>query len=223
MLSAGFFIAVLALFNFISLPSAQAGAPSAALFAKRQYVPSEIIKTKEFYLITFTLVFGAAAFFILNPSFKTLAAERGIDASVATLIVMLTGVASSLGRLGVPLLSDKIGREQAALVSGLATAVCALLLVFAQGPLFMTAIAVIAFCYGGGSGIFPVLIADYFGIKNVGSNFGAVMIGFAISALTFPIIFTTITDVTIKFITLGSISAIGVLLLVLLMKFGKKE
>jgi len=224
-LAAAFFVVVMALFNFIRLPdeSAPAGAPAAALLAKKQYTVTEAIKTKEFYFITLSLMFATAAFFILNPSFKTFAAERGFDDSIGTVIVMMTGIASALGRLGAPLLSDKIGRVKAALTIIMATAICALLLCFAQGILFMAAIAVIAFCYGGYSGIYPVLTADYFGIKNVGSNYGAVMVGFAVSALTFPIIIASINDVRIKFYVLASLAAAGVILMVLLMKSKKKE
>jgi OFA family oxalate/formate antiporter-like MFS transporter len=224
-LAAAFFVVVMALFNFIRLPdeSAPAGAPAAALLAKKQYTVTEAIKTKEFYFITLSLMFATAAFFILNPSFKTFAAERGFDDSIGTVIVMMTGIASALGRLGAPLLSDKIGRVKAALTIIMATAICALLLCFAQGILFMAAIAVIAFCYGGYSGIYPVLTADYFGIKNVGSNYGAVMVGFAVSALTFPMIIASINDVRIKFYVLASLAAAGVILMVLLMKSKKKE
>jgi OFA family oxalate/formate antiporter-like MFS transporter len=224
-LAAGFFIVVLALFRFIKLPdeSASAGAPAAALLAKKQFTVTEAIKTKEFYFITFSLMLATAAFFILNPSFKTFAAERGLGESVGTVVVMLTGVANALGRLGTPLLSDKIGREKAAMTIILVTAIGALLLCFAQGFLFMAVIALIAFCYGGFSGIYPVLTADYFGIKNVGSNDGAVMVGFALSALTFPMIISRISDVTIKFIVLASLAAVGVILMVLLMNSKKKE
>ena len=224
-LAAGFFVVVVALFRFIRLPdeSAPAGAPSAALLAKRQYTVTEAIKTKEFYCITLSLMLATAVFFILNPSFKTFAAERGLGESIGTIIVMLTGVANALGRLGAPLLSDKMGREKAALTIILATAVCALLLCFAQGFLFMATIAVIAFCYGGYSGIYPVLTADYFGIKNVGSNYGAVMMGFALSALTFPMIIGMISNVTAKFIVLASLAAVGVVLMILLIATKKKE
>jgi len=160
---------------------------------------------------------ATAAFFILNPSFKSFAAERGLGESIGTIIVMMTGVANALGRLGAPLMSDKMGREKAAFTIILMTAVCALILCFAKGFLFMATVAVIAFCYGGYSGIYPVLTADYFGIKNVGSNYGAVMVGFAVSALTFPIIISMIDSVTIKFFVLASLAAVGVILMVLLM------
>ena len=227
-LAAAFCIVVLALFRFIKLPDEKpmgnpgaqgvrtAAPPAGAEPAKRQYTLSETIKTKEFYLLTLSLMLATAAFFILNPSFKALAIERGLGDSAGTLVVMLTGVANALGRLGTPLLSDKIGREKSAVVIILATAACALLLSFAGGIVFMATIAVIAFCYGGFSGIYPVLTADYFGLKNVGSNYGAVMMGFALSALTFPMLIGLINNIIIKFIVLGALAAVGAFLIFLL-------
>jgi len=223
-LSAAFCLVTLALFRFIRLPADDAapGAPSAALLTRKQYTMAETIRTKEFYFITLSLMLVTAAFFILNPSFKSLAVERGLDESAGTAVVMLTGVANALGRLGVPLLSDKIGREKAALTFIIATSACALLLSFAMGFTFMTAVAVIAFCYGGFSGIYPVLTADYFGIKNVGSNYGAVMAGFALSALTLPMLIGLIEAVTVKFIVLAAMAAASAVLVMLLLK-AKKE
>jgi OFA family oxalate/formate antiporter-like MFS transporter len=219
-LGVAFLVAVAGLHRFITMPdeTARAGGAAAAASAKKQYTMSEAVRTKEFYFLTFSLMFGTAAFFILNPSFKSLAAERGLGEAFGTIIVMLTGVANALGRLGTPMLSDKIGREKADLAILTATAICAFLLSFAGGFVFVAAVAVIAFCYGGYSGIYPVLTADYFGIKNVGSNYGAVMVGFALSALTFPMIVGQISDVTVKFITLGALSLVGAALVVLLMK-----
>ena len=222
-LSAAFFVVVLALFRFITLPDdAGAGAAASALLQKKQYTMSEVLRTKEFYFITLSLMFATAAFFILNPSFKTLAVERGLDPAAGTLLVMITGVANALGRLGTPLLSDKIGREKAALTIITITALGALSLCFVQGILFMVAVAVVAFCYGGYSGIYPVITADYFGIKNVGSNYGAVMVGFAISALAFPMVMGTIQTPTVRFIALAALAGIGGVLVVLLMHSKKK-
>ena len=223
-LAAAFFVVTVVLYRFIRLPdSTQAGAAGAALLDKKQYTTTEAIKTKEFYFITLSLMLATAAFFILNPSFKTFAAERGLGAGAGTVLVMMTGVANALGRLSVPLLSDKIGREKTALTIILVTALCSLFLCFVQGFVFMATVALIAFCYGGYSGIYPVLTADYFGIKNVGSNFGAVMMGFALSALIFPLIFAMIGDVTVKFIVLAALAVIGAIMIALLMKSGKKD
>jgi len=222
-LSVGFFVIVVALFRFIQMPdeSAAGTGTSSALPEMKQYTITEALKTKEFYFITLSLMLATAAYFILNPSFKTFAIERGLDPAIGTVIVMITGVANALGRLGIPLLSDKIGREKSALAIIVITALCSLSLVFVQGFLFMVVVAVIAFCYGGYSGVYPVITADYFGIKNVGSNYGAVMVGFAISALVFPMIISNIQDTTVKFIVLAALAAVGALLVILLIRSKK--
>ena len=218
LLSAAFFAAVLALFSYIRFPeSADKGAAPALPPARMQYTTARMLARKEFYFITLSLMFATATFFILNPSFKTLAAERGLDPEIGTAIVMMTGLANALGRLGIPLLSDAIGRESSALLIIVITALCAVGLIFAQGFAFMAMIALIAFCYGGSSGVYPVLTADYFGLKNIGSNYGAVMVGFAVSALVFPILVSAVEDSTLKFAALAVLAVLGALLIMLLM------
>ncbi|MDR3013512.1 MAG: MFS transporter [Chitinispirillales bacterium] len=225
-LAAIFFTVVLALFRFIRLPGAetQGGAAAAAadLFAKRQYTVGEALKTKQFYLITISMMFATTAFFVLNPIFVVLALERGLSGSMPTIAVMLTGVANASGRLCVPLLSDKIGGEKAVITIILATGVCALLLCFAQGFLFVASIVVVAFCFGGIPSTYPVITADYFGIKNVGSNYGAVMIGYALSALTFPMALALVGDTTARFVILAFLSLLGAALVVWLMRCKKR-
>ena len=222
-LAGAFFIATLALFKFIRLPdeSAPAAAPSPALLAKRQYVVSETIKTKEFYLIALSLAVATAPFFILNPSFISYADARGVP-EFGTIIVMMTGVANACGRLTIPLLSDKIGREKAVMAVLFLTSICAFVLCFAQGFLFIATVLITAFCFGGLPGLYSVISSDYFGIKNAGANYGAVMMGFALSALTFPMIIGLINNDTTKFITLSVMAAGGVVLIILLMTFKKK-
>jgi len=222
-LAIAFCTAVLALFRFIRLPDdSTASGAQAALLAKRQYTLSETVKTKEFYLIAFSMMLATSVFFVLNPSFISFAGERNMGA-YATIIVMMTGIANALGRLGAPMLADKIGCEKAAITIIGTTAACALTLCFAEGWLFMAAIAIAAFCYGGCPGLYPVLTADYFGIKNVGANYGAVMVGFALSALCFPILIGMIDDVIMKFITLGALAGLGAALVLVLMLGKKKE
>jgi len=222
-LSAAFFLVTILLFSFITMPENTGGQKkSAPVLDSKQYTTSEMIKTPAFFMIMFSMMFLTSSYFILNPSFKTLALDRGLDANIGTVLVMLTGVANALGRLGIPLLADKIGREKAVITIILATAVSTAALCVAQGPIFMIAVAIIAFCYGGSSGVYPLVTADYFGIKNIGSNYGAIMVGFACSALLFPMIIGLITNVTIKFIVLAALVTLGSVLIVLLMQQKKK-
>jgi OFA family oxalate/formate antiporter-like MFS transporter len=220
-LAGGFAAAVLLLFNFIKTPE-QVSNTAASVLKGRQYTTLEMIKTPRFYLIALSLMFGTSVFFIINPNLKDLAAERGLG-SFATVIVMFTGIANALGRLGAPLLSDKIGREMADVIILAVTALGAFGLCFTEGILLIVIIALVAFCYGGYSGLYPVLTSGNFGIKNIGSNYGAVMVGFMLSALLFPIVINKIEDQKLRFIILGVLAAIGAILIVILRLMNLKQ
>ena len=221
-LAAAFFLVTVLLFRFITMPENVSGQKKADTVPEsKQYTTGQMIKKPAFYMIMFSMMFLTSSYFILNPSFKILALDRGAG-TMATALVMLTGVANALGRLGVPLLAEKIGREKAIITIILATAVSTLTLCFATSFGFMAAVAVIAFCYGGSSGVYPLVTADYFGIKNIGSNYGAVMVGFACSALCFPMVISLITDMTVKFIVLAVLVTMGSVLMGLLLTQKKK-
>ncbi|MDR1020733.1 MAG: MFS transporter [Synergistaceae bacterium] len=211
-LAAAFLLVTLAFSPFIRLPEAAGGGRKADGQGKRQYTTGEMIKTGRFFLITCSLMLGTSAFFILNPSFVTLANERNIG-SMATLIVMITGIASAAGRLIFPLISEKTGREATAVMAIGLTALCSFALCFAQGLSFIVIVAICALCYGGYSGIYPLLTGDYFGLEYVGPNFAAVMCGFSVSALCFPMILTRLFAGTSLFVALGVLCLVGVGLL----------
>jgi OFA family oxalate/formate antiporter-like MFS transporter len=220
-LAGGFAAAVLLLFSFIKTPE-QVPNAAAPVLKGRQYTTLEMIKTPRFFLIALSLMFGTSVFFIINPDLKDLANNRGLE-SFATMIVMFTGIANALGRLGAPLMSDKIGREMADVIILAVTALGAFGLCFADGILLIVIIAAVAFCYGGYSGLYPVLTSENFGIKNVGSNYGAVMVGFMLSALLFPIVINKIASQQLRFSILGLLAAVGAVLIVILKLMNMKQ
>ena len=219
-LAAVFCVVTLILFRFIRFPADTAAVSSGQLTSQKQFTTSEMFKTKQFYFIALSMMLFTAAYFILNPSFKIFAEERDL-ASIGTAIVQMVGVASAAGRLLVPILADKIGREKATLSIILATAVSTALLSFAGGALFVICIVVIAFCYGGSSGVYPLVTSEYFGLKHVGSNYGMVMVSFMISAMLFPIVINNF-ETKIKFIVLAAMAVISGICVLLLMASKKK-
>ena len=228
-LAVAFAVVTLLLFSFIKMP-ADTGTQAAAtgISEQKQYTTSEMLKNKSFYFISLSMMFLTAAYFILNPTFKDLAKARGFTDTIATGILMMTGIASASGRLIVPLLGDKIGRERAILTILALTVLGTAALIFAKGALFVAAIAFISFCYGGSSGIYPVVTADHFGIKNIGSNYGTVMVGFMLSSLCFPMIIGKIgdpkeVDVPARFIALTILGLLGVLMVIFLSLSKKKK
>ena len=219
-LSALFATATLLTFLFIKSPE-QILKASAPVLKGKQFTTLEMLKTTRFYLIALSLMFGLSVFFVINPDLKDLAINRNA-ASFATILVMVMGLSNAFGRLCVPLISDKIGRENADIIILSATSLSAFCLCFIGGVWLIITIAIIAFCFGGFAGLYPVLTADNFGIKNIGSNYGAVMIGFMVSALLFPFLTKNIEEQTVKFIVLGIVAAIGMVLIILL-KMNRKN
>ncbi len=212
-----FIVATIACFSFISMPKEVANV-SAVASSEGDVSTKEMLKTSSFYFITLAMMFGISVYFILNPSFKSLSLDRGLSDGMATLMIMLTGVSNALGRLFFPLLSDKIGRSLTAMLEIGITAMGALLLIFATEYLLMVVIIAIAFCFGGISGTFPLITGKLFGLKNVGSNYGCVMVGFSVAALLFPIALAPIENQIVLFGLLGAIAFTGVLFLLPVLK-----
>ncbi len=165
---------------------AGAAAKQGAKPAQRHYTTGEMLGTTQFYKIFFGMMLILPAYFILNPQFKALGAERGLSDAFQNYLVMTTGIASAAGRLLFSWASDKIGRKNAIYCIIGVTLVGVLSLIVAQGFLVMVCVALIAFAFGGCASVFPALTADNFGTKNMGLNYGCVMVGFGVAALGAP-------------------------------------
>jgi len=169
----------------------QRGTPAST---RKQYTTGEMLKTKEFYFLAFSMFFLLPAYFILNPLFISLGVERGLSESMATFGVMLTGIASASGRLLISWFSDFVGRKAGIATISLITLIAALVMIFAQGVLFLVCIAAIAFSFGGSASVYAATTADLFGTKHMGLNYGCVMIAFGSSALIFQLLSTVLSN-----------------------------
>jgi OFA family oxalate/formate antiporter-like MFS transporter len=166
-------------------------APSAA--SQKQYKPKEMLRTRSFYLITFSLFFILSAYFVLNPQFKSLGIERGLSNDMAVMAIMITGIFSASGRIVITWMSDNIGRMSGLLLIFAFSLAGVVTVIFADGILYIACLALIAFGFGGAAGIYATITSDNFGTKYMGSNYGFVMLGFGASALIFPLLSTRIS------------------------------
>lgn len=189
-LAIGFFVIVISLVWLIKNPPKEytekfiQANPSYA--NQRQYSPMEVIKTKEYYLMLICFICLPSAYYILNPLLKSLGEMRGLPETAALVNVMITGIANAAGRLTFARMTDIIGAKKVMYMLYGIMFVASALLSFAQSYLFIVIIAFVAFAYGGCSAVTPVMAADFFGTKHVGSNFGLVMIAISISGLGIP-------------------------------------
>lgn len=208
----------------LALSNPEVKAQGAAASEQKQYKTSEMLKTKEFYLLTLSMFFLLPAYFILNPLFISLGVDRGLTENIAALGVMLTGIASASGRLLTSWFSDFAGRKAGIVMITVITFAAALAMIFAQGIMFLICILAIAFCFGGSASVFAATAADLFGTKHMGLNYGCVMIGFGASALIFPIVSKNLASTgvyTYSFIVAAS-ACLLTLILVSFLKIPKK-
>jgi OFA family oxalate/formate antiporter-like MFS transporter len=198
--------------------------PKQATVSKRQYKPVEILRTKQYYLLFGGLFLTLPAYFILNPVFISLGTDRGLTSGLAILGVALTGISNAAGRLTVAWTSDKIGRKTAMISIAALVLASSLIMIFAQGVLFLLCIMLIAFGFGGAASIYAAMTADSFGTRYAGMNMGLVMLGFGASALLFPIISTALTtngNYTSSFLLAAAACATAVVLVLMMKKTEK--
>lgn len=183
--------------------------------------PKQVIKTSHFYLITFSFMFASMAGLMVIPFAKVLGISGGLTDNVATLGVMVIAIFNSFGRLFWGWVSDKLGRENTLLMLMLVAGVSILFVAAAKSYLILFLIAIVGFSYGGFLGVFPSLAADLWGTKNMGINYGMVLIGFGLGAILSSYVAGYFKDLTGEFTTPFIVAAISCLLsagMILLLK-----
>ncbi len=168
--------------------SEKSGASKPAPPPARNYVWKEMLATKQFYLLWFTYAFGAAAGLMIIANITSIAAEQANILEGAYLIVTLS-IFNSAGRLVSGLLSDKIGAlKTLAIALGLQTINMLLFSQFVSSPTLMVGAALAGVGYGTLLAVFPSIMADLYGLKNFGANYGALYTAWGIGGFIGPIL-----------------------------------
>lgn len=172
---------------------AEKAGKSAEDAGQKQYTSGEMMRTKRFYLLLATMLFGLISYFMLSPVSQTYQIELGIPSAVAVSAVMFGSVCNAGTRLILPTLSDKVGRivciKGVLIVSVIAMAVLSLSHSYAA----TVAIIIMYGCYGGVMGNFPSFTSSIFGIEHSGENYGFVMFGIVIATFGAPAITSFVT------------------------------
>ena len=149
----------------------------------QDFKPSEMIRTPQFYIVTATLMLACMAGLMMIGFASPIAVAKGLTPEIAAIGVMIISIFNSFGRLFWGWVSDKLGRKNTIMLLLLATAAIILLVNMASGYMILALIAVVGFSYGGFLGVFPALTADFWGSKNMGMNYGIVLLGFGVGAI----------------------------------------
>ena len=170
---------------FLKTPPALAAGSAAGAAAKAttNYLPREMLKTPQFYLLTATLLVACIGGLMMINFARPIAVLQGFEATAATIGVLVISIFNSAGRVVWGMISDKIGRLNTIIILLAGSAVLSLFVSVAVSYWVYVLIAFIGFFYGGLLSNFPSLTADTFGTKYMSSNYGIVLLGFGTGAI----------------------------------------
>lgn len=175
---------------------------------QHQYTTREMMKTKMFYSIAIVMALVIPAYVLVNPLMKSLGMERGLTNAQALTGVVIASFANIIGRFVAPWLSDKVGCKRVIQVMYVMAIVAIFGLLVATGPVFVVLISAVCLVYGGVVSVFPVLTAEYFGMKYQGMNYGAVMLGYGFISILCPYLLEVLGQNT-SFVVAGVACVLG--------------
>jgi len=164
-----------------------------AVRSAREYTLREALTSPQWYILWLMLALnvtaGAAVISVASP----LATKfTGVEAVVAATIVSTISIFNGAGRLFWGWLSDAIGRPFTFLsLFVIQIIVFALMPQISNFYVLLIPAAIIGLCYGGGFGTMPAFAADFFGPKNAGTIYGAMLTAWSAGAIVGPILITS--------------------------------
>ena len=159
----------------------------------------DMLRTPQFYMLWSVFMFASIAGLMVIYCIKLF----GIDALEHHGVIgagAITGTAmawyaifNGVGRIAWGSISDRIGRKTTITLMAILQGLTMLMTyhVFISFGLvygFIIAAALIGFNYGGSFALFPAITADYFGNKNVGSNYGWMFTAYGVAGLAGPLL-----------------------------------
>ena len=174
----------------VALPSATQ-APTAS---QRDCDWQEMLRTGQFYQLWLMMVLSVSAGLMIITQVAMIAKEQANwkwgFVPIATLAVFNT-----LGRLLSGVLSDRIGRTRTMTLAFLLQAANMLAFSHYDSPeLVIFGSAFTGLCYGTVFTLMPAATADFYGVRNLGVNYGLVFTAFGVAGVVGPLLGAQIND-----------------------------
>src|SRR5438093_2607659 len=169
---------------------------SAAVLQRREYSPSEMLRTPQFYFLWFAYCLGTTAGLMTISQLVPFARLAGLTAAAGTFAITVGAVGNAGGRIFSGWLSDTLGRLTTlrVMVLGSAVAMPALFAWRQQVLLLYVLVGVVYWCYGTQLSVFASTTADFYGTRNLGMNYGLLFTAWGTAGIIGPIIAARVFD-----------------------------
>ena len=204
---------------FLDNPAAEPTSEQASLStATREaeppfHTPREMLRTPQFYLLWSMLFINVTAGILVIANAVPIMQElTGLAPKTVAAAYGGVAVANAIGRFFWGAVSDRIGRKFAFLaIFGIQAGAFFMLSGMTSLGAVMLVYVIVLLCYGGGFGTMPSFNADYFGIRHLGANYGALLTAWGIAGLVGPLFAAHVKDSTGSFS--GALPIVAIMLL----------
>ena len=197
-------------------PSTVSGAKPAPA-VRRDLDWHEMLRTRQFYQLWLMFVLSASAGLLIIGNITLIAQDRAPEWDKAFLLVMVVAIFNTCGRFVSGFLSDRIGRTNTMILASVLQATNMFMFVQYKTPtLLLLGSAFTGLCYGTIFTLFPAATADFYGVRNLGVNYGLVFTAFGVAGVTGSVLGGRVRDLfgsyTYAFITCGVMLLAGAVL-----------
>ena len=172
--------------------------PGAAASNGDDWPPSLALRAPQFWALWAMLFLNVSAGILFISSAVPIMRElTGASAEAAVGLYGLIALANGLGRFFWGAVSDRLGRRLAyGLIYGAQVGIFALAPQVHSLPAVAALFAVVLLCYGGGFGTMPSLVADWFGTRHLGVNYGWILSAWGVAGVAGPLFVARVKDAT---------------------------
>ncbi len=190
--------------------------------ARYHFAPREVLASPAFYLLWIGFGLGSTAGLMVISQLIPFARSQGIaSASIATFSLVIGAFGNVSGRILSGWTSDLLGRlntlRVVLLVAGIAMPV--LYWVGTQIVLVYFMIFVVYFCYGTQASVNPATIADFWGTRHAGTNYGMLFTAWGFAGILGPtiggVLFDKYKNYAAAFYTAAALAGIAFLCVML--------
>lgn len=161
----------------------QANNQAAASSQTNDFTWNEVTQKPQFYLLWIMYALAATAGLMLIAHLPKIA-EAQAQWKAGFWLVVILSIFNALGRVGGGILSDKMGRTKAMMLVFMIQAVNMFAFtLYTSIPLLIIGAVIAGLAYGSVFSLFPTTTAEFFGIKNMGVNYGMIFTGWGFAGV----------------------------------------
>ena len=170
--------------------------PSAAAMAGRDVPTREMLATTTFYSLWIAFCLGTTAGLMTISQLVPFARNAGMSATVATFAITVGAFGNAGGRILSGWISDSLGRVRTLQTMILISAVAMPILFFVRHEVvpFYILVAIVYWCYGTQLSVVASTMADFYGTKNLGMNYGVLFTAWGAAGILGPAIAARVFD-----------------------------